>query len=370
MASYAPIHDQERNSAMRTLLKSFFSGTPKIVEVEPFAARFEIPGGQTLLESALRHEVPFPHNCTVGTCGSCKCRLKTGRVRAITDFGYTLSKQELDAGYILACQAVPRDELTVVEVEYHWDAPPPEQFTGRIAATESLTHDILKITIELDRPPTFIAGQYANIKSPNVARGRFYSFAEAPERGGCNSVSFFIRKVPGGGFTEALFSGRLENLALEVDGPHGSFYLRTATMPMICVAGGSGLAPLLSLLEDARKKRVRRRCVLLFGARSQADLYALDQINSIAGAWQEPFDFVPVLSEEPANSDWAGARGLVTDFIQPSLADANWPQVEGYMCGPPGMIDAGMSVMTGLGVKLESIHYDKFTDESHSSVQL
>ena len=354
---------------MASFLKSIFSSKPaKIVKVEPFGSEFEIPSGQTLLESALQHNVPFPHNCTVGTCGSCKCKLKTGRVKAITDFGYTLSRQELEAGYILACQAVPRDELTVVEVESQAaDTPPPEKFVGRIASRETLTHDIVRVTIELDRPLRYIAGQYANIKSPNVARGRYYSFADAPERNGRSSISFFVRKVPGGAFTEALFTGRLDDLQLEVDAPHGGFYLRMSTAPMVCVAGGSGLAPLMSLLEDARKSRVRRRCILLFGARSQADLYVLEQIKGIGNAWQDPFEFIPVLSEEPADSGWKGARGLVTEFIASSLPDANWAEVEGYMCGPPGMIDAGIGVMTGLGTRLESIHYDKFTDESHSS---
>ncbi|MCK9285871.1 MAG: 2Fe-2S iron-sulfur cluster binding domain-containing protein [Rhodocyclaceae bacterium] len=354
---------------MVKFLKSLFKSKPqKIVEVLPYGARFEVPGGQTLLESALQHDVPFPHNCTVGTCGSCKCRLKQGEVKAITDFGYTLSKQELDAGYILACQAVPRGDLTVVEVESGaLDVPPPEKFIGRIVATEPLTHDILKVTLELDRPVRFVAGQYANIKSPNVPRARCYSFADAPERKGRSLVSFMVRKVPGGAFTEALFDGRLDDLQLEVDAPHGSFGLRSSAAPMVCIAGGSGLAPLLSLLEDARKSRVRRRCVLLFGARTQADLYALDQIKAIGGGWQDQFEFVPVLSAEPADSDWNGARGMVTEFIALSLSNADWAGIEGYLCGPPGMIDAAIGVMTALGVRLESIHYDKFTDESHAA---
>lgn len=353
---------------MVSFLKSLFSSKTRVVEVRPYGARFEVPSGETVLESALKHDVAFPHNCTVGTCGSCKCRLKEGRVKAITDFGYTLSKQELDAGYILACQAVPRDELTVVEVESSGvDAPPPEKFTGRIVARESLTHDILRVTVELDRPLKFVAGQYVNLKSPNIARGRCYSFADAPEREGRKSVSFMIRKVPGGSFTEALFDGRLDEVQLEVDAPHGSFSLRASAGPMVCVAGGSGLAPLLSILEDARKSRVRRKCVMLFGARTQADLYALEQIKTIGAAWQDAFEFIPVLSAEPADSSWAGKRGMVTDFIQSSLPGIDWTQAEGYMCGPPGMIDAAMDVMTGLGMDLSSIHYDKFTDESHSA---
>ena len=131
---------------------------------------------------------------------------------------------------------------------------------------------------------------------------------------------------------------------------------------MVCIAGGSGLAPLVSVLEDMRKHRIRRACTLLFGARTQSDLYALDQIAGIAEAWPEPFRFVPVLSQEPAASRWTGARGKVTDFIALHGAATPWAEVEGYLCGPPPMINAGIERLVSLGMPLQRIHYEKFTD--------
>lgn len=349
---------------MANFLRSLFS--PKAarrVEVRPFGASFEVPAGQTVLECALAHTVPFPHNCTVGTCGACKCRLVSGRVKAITDFGYVLSEQELAAGYILACQAVPQDEHTVVQVESSGiDAPPAERYPGRIVATETLTHDILRVRVELDRPLRFVAGQYANLKTADLAQPRCYSFADAPEREGSRTVSFMVRKVPGGAFTEALFSGRLEGASLAVEAPLGDFHLRTGTRPMICIAGGSGLAPLLSILEDARKKRVTRQCVLLFGARTRADLYAFEQIRSIGSGWRGGFEFIPVLSDEPADSDWSGRRGMVTEHLAGSLGGADVKGAELYMCGPPPMIDRAIDIACKLGIDLDAIHYDKFTD--------
>lgn len=351
---------------MVAFLKSLFRSKPvKSVTVQPFERHFEVRGSETLLESALLNQVPFPHNCTVGTCAACKCRLVSGRVKAITDFGYTLSKQELEAGYILACQAVPLDEETVVEIIGSGiDAPEPESFAGRISKTEPLTHDILRVVIQLDRPLKFVAGQYANINFEALPRNRSYSFADAPDPKGSDSVSFMIRKVPGGEFTEALFAGTLDDTPLQIEAPHGDFYLRPSTAPMICVAGGSGLAPLLSILEDARKKRVERSCTVLFGARTTADLYALEQLATIGRAWKGSFNFIPVLSHEPENSDWEGARGLVTDFIVPSLDKEPHDKSEMYMCGPPGMIDRAIETATEHGLALEQIHYDKFTDQS------
>ena len=351
------------------LFKSLFGQKEaKLVNVAPFGSQFEVPSGQTMLEAALAAGVPFPHNCTVGTCGSCKCKLKTGRVNALTDFGYTLSQQEIAAGFILACQAIPRDALTEVEVESQaLDAPAPEAFVATLAETTSLTHDILRVTLTLDRPIKFVAGQYANLKYPNIRRARNYSFADAPDRDGRSTLNFFVRKVPGGAFTEDLFAGKLAGVPLDLEGPHGSFHLHPGDAPMICIAGGSGLAPLLSLLEDARKNRVKRPCAFLFGARTQADLYGLDQIQQIANGWADQFVFLPVLSHEPADSSWKGARGLVTQFITDALPGTDFATAQGYMCGPPGMIDAGIASMTEIGMPLEAIFYDKFTDESHSA---
>jgi p-cymene methyl-monooxygenase electron transfer component len=348
-------------------LKSLFGAKEtRFVEVAPFNARYEVPSGETMLEAALKNGVPFPHNCTVGTCGSCKCKLKTGRVSALTDFGYTLSQQEIAAGFILACQAIPKDPLTQVEVESAaTDAPKPEQFTGKIVGTEDLTHDIKKVTIELDRPVHFVAGQYANLKYPNIRRARNYSFADAPDRDGRKQVSFYIRKVPKGAFTEDLFAGRLSDVPFDIEAPHGAFHLHPGSTPMICIAGGSGLAPLMSVLEKARKDRVKRPCAFLFGARTEADLYCLDQIRQIEQNWADTFVFMPVLSHEPIDSPWKGARGLVTQFITDAMPGIDWAQAEGYMCGPPGMIDAGIASMTEVGMQLEKIFYDKFTDESH-----
>ncbi|MDT0636389.1 hypothetical protein RM532_15695 [Salinisphaera sp. W335] len=133
---------------------------------------------------------------------------------------------------------------------------------------------------------------------------------------------------------------------------------------MLCIAGGSGLAPLLSLLEDARKNRVNRPCTFLFGARTQADLYCVDEIKAIAAGWPNKFDFVPVLSEGHDDRDWDGARGMVTEHL-PAAGGIDLTGAQGYMCGPPPMIDAGIHALVELGVPLAEIHYDKFTDESH-----
>ncbi len=350
---------------MRKFFQSLFGGTsvPQTMQILPQGVSVTIGKGQTLLEAALAQGVPYPHNCTVGTCASCKTKLKEGRVREATPFGYTLSKQELDAGYILACQAFPRDPVTVVEVVAPGaDLPSPERVTGRIVSTQSLTHDILKVSVKTDKPVNYVAGQYASFSTQAFPRARHYSFADAPQRGGRSDLNFFIRKVPGGKFTDALFAGQLTDKALDIEAPQGTFYLRAGSDPMVCVAGGSGLAPLLSILDDARKNRIRRPCIVLFGARTQGDLYMVDVIKSLGDSWPDRFTFVPVLSHEPEGSDWAGARGFVTEFIVSASEGIDWAQAEAYMCGPPPMIDAAIDKLVNAGMSIDDIHYDKFVD--------
>lgn len=349
---------------MLKFIKSLVGAAPKRqLQVMPQGITIDIGSGQTLLEAALANGIAFPHDCTVGTCASCKSRLKQGRVREATPFGYTLSKLELDAGFILACQAFPRDALTVVEIEAPGaDVPPPESFTATITETQTLTPDILKVTLRTDRRVQYVAGQYASVRAPGLSRSRHYSFADAPQREGRNELNFFIRKVPGGVFTDALFSGRLQGQSLTLEAPHGNFHLRAGNAPMVCVVGGSGLAPLLSVLEQARKSRIKRPCTLVFGARTQADLYMLDTLHGMGEGWLDRYHFVPVLSHEPVDSDWTGARGLVTEFIASAAGDIDWVSAEAYMCGPPPMIDAATAKLVALGMPLDSVFYDKFTD--------
>ena len=208
--------------------KWFGKAEPKSVTLRPFGIDVLVGPQETLLEAALAQGVAFPHSCTVGTCASCKCKLISGEVRAGVDFGYTLSKQELDAGYILACQAHPLS-TAIVEVEGAGaDAPDPSEFSGRIKSKAALTGDILAVTVVLDRPIRYAAGQFATIQAGTIP-ARSYSFADAPDRSGRADVTFFIRKAPGGAFTEPLFSGELDDRRLVIHGPHGGFSCGQAT---------------------------------------------------------------------------------------------------------------------------------------------
>jgi p-cymene methyl-monooxygenase electron transfer component len=353
------IYDLGNSCHMSLFSKLFSKAAPKQVDVQPGGQTFAVDSGETLLERALKEGLAYPHDCTVGTCGTCRTKLISGKVDAITPFSYTLRKDELAAGYILACQAVPKSDL-VVEVEIASSAPVvATNQSAKLIALDDLTHDIKRARWAVDSPVHFRAGQYMNVRW-GAADHRSYSFAAAPSAAGLTELTTFIRHVPGGIFTDMLFGGDPFAQSYEVDTPHGNFWLREGTGPMICIAGGSGLAPIISLLQDAANRKVRRDCVLLFGARGMRDLYAAQEIAAIRSKWTGGFDYWPVLSEETVGGH---RHGMVTQFVPEALAKLG-SGAQGYMCGPPPMIDAGISALSEAGVGLGEVHYDKFTDAS------
>lgn len=317
----------------------------------------EVAPKETLLQAALRQGIDFPHSCRVGGCAACKCRLLEGRVKELTETGYILSDAELDQGYILACQSVPQTDIRI-EVELA-AAQASRRVGGRIVAQAKLTHDITRLTVQLEQGLPYKPGQFANISLdalPGISRS--YSFATRVQPDA--KVSFFVRKVPGGRFSSAINDDGLIGQRINIEGPLGDFWLRPAEAPLLLIAGGSGLAPLLAVLQEALASGVSRSATLLFGAREERDLYALDEITAIAAQWRGSFRFVPVLSAATADVGWSGERGLVTERIASLLE----PGAHVYLCGPPGMIDSAVALLRQRGVAPEHIHADRFTPQS------
>lgn len=345
------------------------------INIQPHGVTIEGKEKYAILDTALSQGIDFPHNCRVGGCGACKCKLIEGEVRQLTDASYVLSQDELDEGYVLACQSLPRSDVSVVipglSAEQVTTANAVKEMMATISGTRSLTHDILEVTLTLDEALAFDAGQYLDLSIDGIVeKARSYSFANAPNNiGKAQSVAtVHIRHVPGGQFTDWLHAQDRSNTRVKVHGPFGQFGLQPGNEPMICIAGGSGMAPIKAILEAMRDQKIARDVTYFFGARTQADLYALDDMAALAKHWPTKFEFVPVLSEEPADSDWAGLRGLVTEplaehakLLGPQLASN-----QAYLCGPPPMLDAAMDILQACGLAKSAMFFDKFLDSSHN----
>lgn len=326
-----------------------------------------VKAGENLLKAALDAGIPWPHNCRVGSCGQCRTKLVDGKIKELNDFSYVLSAKEMDDGMILACQTCLRSDI---EVEVPLEAPPncagAESIHGQVDSYRHLTHDIIELGVSLEKPmPKYLAGQYADLTVEGLScQPRSYSFACAPEDDGpTNRVSFFIRLVPGGQMTTWLHASDRSGNAVTVNGPFGNFWLRESDAPVMLICGGSGMAPIMALLQQMSREGFDRDVTLIFGARAQKDLYCLDELEALRERANGNFSFIPVLSEEPEDSDWSGARGLCTEVI--ATAHDRVPQSHAYLCGPPGMVDAAISELNAQGVDDANIHYDKFLDASH-----
>lgn len=334
--------------------------------VEPAGVALAVRGGEKLLAAALAAGLDWPYDCRVGSCGTCRCRLRKGRIKPLTDFVYTLSAADIGNGTILACQALLESDVEV-EVVLGGSRVAVEHVRGTIAALEPLTHDIVELVVELERTAfrTARAGQYADVAFAGLAAPRSYSFARAPVHETGSSVRFLVRHVPGGEFTDWLFGGDRRGAALTLAGPYGDFRQRPGDGRMICIAGGSGLAPIHALLEDGVEQGLERACHVLFGARTQRDLYYLERLQALGTRWRGAFAVTPVLSQEPSDSTWRGARGLVTDQLAAVAGSAGFGAADqAYLCGPPPMVDAGIAALQALGMSDEAIFFDRFLDAS------
>lgn len=336
----------------------------KTVTIAATGKSFVTAGKDSVLNDALDAGIPFPHSCTVGTCGTCKVKLLSGKVRELSDSANILTAEELRERYVLACQSVARSSIEL-DVAGLRDMPehPLLHVDGEIVAQCALTHDIVEIGIRLDGPLEYTAGQYAELMVPGRLGPRAYSFSSGAHRRDKDYASFFCRLVPGGDFTEWLFAQDRTGTRLSVAGPFGNLWLRPGSTPVLCVAGGSGLAPIKALLEDAHDAGVDREFVFVFGARTERDLYCLAEASALRDYWQDRFTFLPVLSAEDPGSPAAMARGLVTDAIA-GLPPQFLADCVVYACGPPAMVDAVERQLGALRGQDTPFYADRFLDKS------
>lgn len=335
----------------------------KTVEIRQAQRSIRVPEVRTILEVALEEGIPYPHGCRSGRCGSCKSRLVSGEVDLLPHTPFALSPSERSQGLILACRAQPLSDLTVswLGKEEEKADHPVRRIRTQVVALENATHDIKRVRLmPEDGPPlAFTAGQYAQVTFPG-APTRDYSMANMP---GETELEFHIRRIPGGAASERVATRLARGDRVEVRGPLGSAFLREShTGPILAVAGGSGLAPIKSIVETAHAHGLRQPIRVYFGVRTERDLYLVDHFQRMAKAYPN-LSFAPVLSEEPRSDRYR--TGFVTDAIAMDVSDLDgW---KAYMAGPPAMIDAAGPLLQERGLRSEDMHVDVFfTPEDES----
>jgi CDP-4-dehydro-6-deoxyglucose reductase len=329
------------------------------ITVQPSGREFAAESGETLLDAALRQCLTLPYGCKDGACGACKGKVLSGKVDHGKAQAHALKDDEKAAGLTLYCCASAQSDL-VIECKQLGSASdiPVKTLPSRIEKLEKLAPDVIEIHLRLpaNERLQFWAGQYIDILLKD-GKKRSYSLANAPHDDAV--LQLHIRHVPGGLFTEQVFSTLKVRDILRFNGPHGTFYLREdSTKPMILLAGGTGFAPIKAIVEHAIAEKCQRPMFIYWGAKARVDLYQ----NALPEKWAAEhanITYVPVLSEPASGDAWNGRTGFVHAAV---LAD--FPDLSGYQayaCGAPVMIDAARRDFTAQGLPEEEFFADAFT---------
>jgi len=317
---------------------------PHQVTIQPSGHQFIVEEDETILEAALRQGFSLPYGCRNGACGSCKGKVLSGELDYGTHSATALKDEEKAQGRALFCRARPLTDLTIEakEIGAARDIV-VKTLPCRVEQLEKRADDVMvmKIKLPANERLQFLAGQYINFQLKD-GKSRSYSLANPPHDDAL--LELHVRHVPGGLFTDTVFSTLKARDILRLKGPLGSFFIREdSDKPMIFIAGGTGFAPIKGMLEHAFAEHTDREMVLYWGVRALKDLY-MAELPRQWQAEQPNFSFIPVLSNPQPVDHWQGRTGFVHEAVLADFADLSGYQV--YACGAPVMVDSAREACT------------------------
>jgi len=332
------------------------------VRIEPHGRVLRLAPGQAVLEAALAAGLNLPHSCKSGHCGSCRARLISGEIRYPRGRPLGITAEEEARGGVLLCQARAHSDLTV-EARLVASVADVEIKTlpARIARLTPLAPDVMQVWLRLPSVERlrFHAGQYLDVL---LEGGRRRSFSIASPPHDSELIELHVRRVSGGGFRERLFAGSAgAGLApgslLRIEGPVGQFSYRAGVAPVIMIAGGTGFAPLKSMLRHVLETGIARDIHFYWGARAAHDLY--EEASVLEWLRRHPrLRYTAVLSAAGADESAHRRRGFVHEAV---LADhASLEDFEVYAAGPPAMIEAIRASFPARGLRAERLYFDSF----------
>jgi CDP-4-dehydro-6-deoxyglucose reductase len=332
------------------------------ITLQPSGHEYDVEEGSTILQAALDAGIKLPYGCKNGACGACKGKVIAGQVDHAAAPEGTLPLDQRADGMALFCCAKPMSDMVIEarEVVAGKDIP-VKTLPCRVQKLERLAPDVIALQLKL---PTnerlqFLAGQYIEILMKDGKR-RAFSLANAPQED--ELLQLHIRLIDGGHFTSQVFGAMKEREMLRFEGPYGSFFLRedeaSAKKPVSLMAGGTGFAPLKSIVEYALHSKLERPLHIYWGARDRAGLY-LDALPRRWVAEHAHVHYTPVLSEPATGDDWQGRTGLVHQAVLADHADLANFQV--YACGAPAMVEVAHRDFVAQGLPEDEFYSDAFT---------
>ncbi|MBS0356002.1 MAG: ring-hydroxylating dioxygenase ferredoxin reductase family protein [Proteobacteria bacterium] len=314
---------------------------------------------ELVADAAYRAKINIPLDCRDGACGTCKCHCESGRYNQGVYIEDALTDDEAAQGFILTCQMRPESDC-VIRVPASSAACKTEVAThgGKLTKIDRDSATTVSFALQADKPLSFLPGQYVNLNVPGTQETRAYSFSSAPNR---NELSFLIRDVPNGLMSTFMRSKANTGDAMSFTGPYGSFYLRPAQRPILMLAGGTGLAPFLSMLRWLQDNPTTQPILLAYGVNTNDDLVELATLQALKAALPN-FDYVTCVVDAASGHP---RLGYVTDHLTP--ADLNDGNVDVYVCGPPPMVEGVRKWMAGAGVSPANFYFEKFSAASEGA---
>lgn len=325
-----------------------------------------VNGYETVADAAYKSRINIPFDCRDGACGTCKAFCESGTYDGGDYIDEALTEDEAEKGFCLPCQMTPESDLVLqISGTSEMAKVAKKTYNAVIQDLRWLSDNTAAVSLQIEDRGSlqFLPGQYMNLAVPGSDAVRSYSFSSGP---GIEELAFLIRTAPDGAMTGYLKDGAAVGDELELTGPMGSFFLRDVKRPVLMLAGGTGIAPLLSMLEKIATTPLGHPLSpihLVYGVTFDKDLVELDKLEHYAGVIDQ-FTFDYVVADKESNAE---KKGYVTQHITASMI--NDGDVDVYLCGPPAMVDAVRGYWAEQGITPENFYYERFAVGSTSSVK-
>lgn len=332
---------------------------------------FDCGEHETILHAGLRQGLNLPYECATGTCGTCRARAMSGDYESLWKEAPGAVRLKPEKGDILMCQTRARSDcvLRVPAETSVCQGTPPARRSGVIRNIEPLTKDVARFDLHLSDPMTFEAGQFIVVETPDLRGGRAYSMVNF-ESSAADRIELVLKQKPEGKFSAWLFGDRKREENVTVFGPLGRAVFRpNEDKDIICIAGGSGIAGMMSILERAicADYFKTHKGTVFFGVRSHADEFYLDELAEFVELSHGNLEVTIALSHEAPSSashheypNLKLATGMVHEVAQKNLGGRGENAIA-YIAGPPPMVDGAIRSLLSNGVTVGSIRYDKFS---------
>lgn len=330
---------------MNKIALNFEDGVTRFIDVRP---------DELVADAAYRLGLNIPMDCRDGACGTCKCQCESGDYALGDYIDDAMTAEEAAQGFVLTCQMKAKSDCVIrIPASSAVCKTKPATLAATMVEIRQLSPSTIGFSVRAEQGQSlsYLPGQYVNVSVPGTTQTRSYSFSSMVKDG---VAEFLVRNIPGGLMSTYLASAAKPGDALTLTGPIGSFYLRAVSRPLLFLAGGTGLAPFLAMLEHLEANPPAFPVHMIYGVTNDADLVEVATLEAFAASIPS-FTFTTVVADQASQHE---RKGYVTHHMPDSaLFDG---QVDVYLCGPPPMVDAVRAHFSEKKIAPVNFYFEKF----------